>query len=254
MTPIPNVVGMIERRLLVNYRVAPDVLARLLPDPFRPHLVGGVGVAGICLIRLGQLRPAGVPPWLGLTSENAAHRVAVEWDGPEGVLGGVYVPRRDTSSRLATVVGGRLFPGEHYRARFRVHEDDGRYEVAFTSVDGSAQVEVVARTVTDLPDGSVFSSMADASTFFREGSLGYSATRRPGRFDGLELRCATWAMEPLEVEAAESSFFGDGHCFPPGSVELDSALLMGGIPVTWKRRRPLGSARSATVTGGPTCA
>lgn len=254
MTPIPNVVGMIERRLLVNYRVDPDVLARLLPDPFRPHLVGGVGVAGICLIRLGQLRPAGVPPWLGLTSENAAHRVAVEWDGPEGVLGGVYVPRRDTSSRLATIVGGRLFPGEQHQARFRVHEDAGRYEVAFTSVDGSTQVEVVARTVADLPGGSVFSSMDEASVFFREGSLGYSATRERGRFDGLELRRATWAMEPLVLEAAQSSFFGDRERFGSGTVELDSALLMGGIPVTWKRRRPLGSAHSATATGGPTCA
>lgn len=108
--PRPVMVGTIERRLLVNYRVDPDLLARVVPAPFRPQLVGGVGVAGICLIRLGHLRPVGVPSGLGLTTENAAHRVGVEWDEPDGIRHGVYIPRRDSSSRLTALVGGRLFP------------------------------------------------------------------------------------------------------------------------------------------------
>jgi len=48
--------------------------------PFRPQLVHGWAVAGICLIRLGRLRPSRVPSAVGLRSENAAHRIAVEWD------------------------------------------------------------------------------------------------------------------------------------------------------------------------------
>jgi hypothetical protein len=76
----PTLAATIERRILVNYRVDPDVLALLLPPPFRPVVVGGYGIAGICLIRLSGVRPAGVPRALGVTSENAAHRVAVEWD------------------------------------------------------------------------------------------------------------------------------------------------------------------------------
>lgn len=57
-------------------RVDAAVLARLLPPPFRPQLVDGMGVAGSCLIRLAQLRPRFAPSFVGLTSENAAHRVA----------------------------------------------------------------------------------------------------------------------------------------------------------------------------------
>ncbi len=117
---IPAMVGTIERRLLINYRVDPDVLAQVVPEPFRPHLVNGVGLAGICLIRLGHLRPSGFPSWAGVTSENAAHRVAVKWDGPHGPEYGVYIPRRDTSSHLSALVGGRLFPGEHHRSHFSV--------------------------------------------------------------------------------------------------------------------------------------
>jgi hypothetical protein len=63
--------SVIERRLLVNYRVDPEVAARLLaplqlPTPLWPQLVNGWAVAGICLIRLGKLRPTGVPGWAGV--------------------------------------------------------------------------------------------------------------------------------------------------------------------------------------------
>src|SRR5262249_61863595 len=77
---LPSIRGVIDRRILVNYRVAPDVLARLLPAPFRPRLVHGFGMVGICLIRLREVRPALLPAWLGIASENAAHRAAVESD------------------------------------------------------------------------------------------------------------------------------------------------------------------------------
>ena len=46
---VPVLHGVIERRLLVNYRVAPDALADILPPPFRPKLVDGYAIAGICL-------------------------------------------------------------------------------------------------------------------------------------------------------------------------------------------------------------
>src|SRR6516225_10195357 len=54
---IPTLEGIIDRRLLVNYRVDPDYLQRLLPAPFRPKRIHGLGIAGICLIRLKQRRP-----------------------------------------------------------------------------------------------------------------------------------------------------------------------------------------------------
>ena len=55
---LPTVQGVIDRRILVNYRVDPVVVAKLLPVPFRPQLVNGHSIVGICLIRLKHLRPA----------------------------------------------------------------------------------------------------------------------------------------------------------------------------------------------------
>lgn len=107
---IPVIRGVIDRRILVNYRVTPDVISARLPPPFRPKLHRGWGVAGICLIRLRGVRPRWVPSWAGISSENAAHRIAVEWGDADRTLEGVYVARRDTSSRLNACAGGRLFP------------------------------------------------------------------------------------------------------------------------------------------------
>lgn len=239
MRYLPDMIGTIERRLLVNYRVDPQVLQRMLPEPFRPQLVAGAGVAGICLIRLGGLRTEGLPHSLGLTTENAAHRVAVEWDGAQGVRRGVYIPRRDTSSRLTSVIGGRLFPGEHSRAQFSSCEFGTHHAMEFASCDGAARVALSAKQAADLPGGSVFATMQEASDFFEGGCLGYSATRRPGVYQGIELCCDGWSMTPMHTEHLESSWFGNEHLFPPGSAELDSTFLMSGIAATWKARGDL---------------
>jgi len=230
---IPVIRGVIDRRILVNYRVKPDVLARLLPAPFRPKLVDGVGMAGVCLIRLKHIRPKFLPAFLGLSSENAAHRIAVEWDQDQETKEGVFVPRRDTSSRLNTLLGGRLFPGMHSHADFQVQEHDGQYRIELTSDDRQTHLLVQGHLADELPRTSIFGSISEASDFFERGSLGYSVTAQPGQFDGLKLRCVNWRVRPLAIENVSSSFFENQKSFPPGSVEFDCALLMEGIDHEW---------------------
>ena len=187
---LPVVRGLIDRRLLVNFRVDPAVIQKLLPEPFEPKLAGGFAVAGICLIRLKQIRPRGVPAVLGIGSENAAHRIAVTWDENGQQREGVYIPRRDSSSRLNALVGGTIFPGIHHHAHFDVWERDDSYHVAFSSDDGSASVLVEGRLARQLPCDSVFGSVQEASAFFEGGSFGYSPSSQPDKLDGLELRVA----------------------------------------------------------------
>ncbi|MFE1272004.1 DUF2071 domain-containing protein [Streptomyces sp. NPDC058758] len=230
----PRLSSVIERRLLVNYRVAPDAAARLLPRPLRPQLVHGHAVAGICLLRLGSVRPAWAPKAFGLRSENAAHRIAVEWDGPDGVETGVYIPRRDTASRINAWAGGRLFPGEHGRADFDVHETPGQVHVALATWDGDARVDVTIEPSDELRDSELFADLAEASRFFQRGTKGFSATGSGRHLDGMELRTDAWRVEAGRIRSAASSFFDDPDCFPPGSATLDCALLMRDVPVSWR--------------------
>ncbi len=236
---IPTLRGVIDRRILVNFSVDPEVLARIVPPPFRPKTVRGRGLAGICLIRLRAIRPRLVPAWMGISSENAAHRIAVEWDEGGELRSGVYIPRRDTSSGLNAWAGGRLFPGEHHRARFTTSEGEGSLRVAFESDDGGARLDFEGRVGGSLPPGSVFATMEEASRFFEQGSVGYSVTSRPGTYDGLELKTLDWRVEPLELVRADSSFFADRERFPEGSVSFDSALLMRDVRHEWHGRDTL---------------
>jgi hypothetical protein len=241
----PPLRAVMERRVLVNYRVDPAALAAVLPAPFRPALVADYGVAGICLIRLGHVRPAGMPSVTGLRSENAAHRIAVTWDGPDGPVTGVYIPRRDTSSRLAAAAGGRLFPGWQHPARFGVHEQDGRYRVRVHSRDGAVRIVVDGHLADAPPAGSVFADANAASLFFRCAPVGYAATPAAGVFDGVELDTVGWALRPLQLDEVASSYFDDPSRFPPGTAVVDSAFLMAGIATTWRPQPRLHAAAAA---------
>lgn len=241
-----------QRRVLVNYRMEPAALSLVLPPPFRPALVNGYGVAGICLIRLGAIRPAGLPAAVGITSENAAHRVAVEWDTPTGPVTGVYIPRRDTSSRLGALLGGRAFPGWQHRADFRVQEDDGAYRIEVSSDDGEVDIAVAAHRSNEVMPGSIFGTTDDASRFFRCAPLGYAATPVDGVFDGVALTADEWEIEALHLDEVRSSFFDDRARFAAGTAVPDSAFMMADLETTWRPQPALDASSRAPSPAGHT--
>lgn len=246
---LPTLRGVIDRRILVNYRVEPDALDDALPDGFEPQTVDGYGVGGICLIRLRDLRPRGLPALLGTRSENAAHRIAVETPRDAAEDTGVFVPRRDTSSRLGRLIGGRAFPGVQHAADFDVRESEGRYEVTMDSADGEAHVHVAGEPTDALPADSVFDSIDRASEFFRLGSTGYSPNERTGAYETVELHTLEWSVTPLAVDSVASSYF---DALADDAVAFDHALLMRDIDHEWRAGESLCStpaSASAPRTG-----
>jgi hypothetical protein len=231
---IPVIRGLIKRRLLVNFRADPEVVQRIVPKPFTPKLHAGYAIVGVCLIRLEKIRPAGLPEIIGLSSENAAHRIAVQWKDEQGTeKEGVFIPRRDTGALLNRLAGGRLFPGEHHAARFQITEHERHIDFAMESEDGKVRVKVVGDETESLPSSSYFRSLAEASSFFEGGSLGYSVTRHGNRMDGLLLRTQGWRVHSLAVTSVHSSFFSDPERFPEGSIEFDHGLIMRDVAHEW---------------------
>lgn len=228
---IPTIKGIIDRRILINYQIEADVLRNYLPKPFKPKLVKGKGIAGICLIRLKEIRPKGFPGQIGISSENGAHRIAVEWEENGALKEGVFIPRRDTSSKLNALAGGTVFPGIHHLATFTVNEFDKSYEVSFTSKDNTF-LSIKAQETENWNENSVFDDLNSVSLFFENGSVGYSPDKN--NYEGLELKTYDWKVSLLEVESVRSSFFEDRSIFPEGSVKFDNALLMKNIEHEWK--------------------
>ena len=231
---LPALQGVIARRILANFRADPAVLSAVLPPPFRPKLHNGYAIVGICLIRLEAVKPLGVLSPIGLASESAAHRLAVLWDDENGqTQEGVFIPRRDTGSLINHLVGGRLFPGEHHLADFRISDTGTNIDFAMKSRDGQVEVKVIGTVAETLPETSCFATLADASAFFETGCLGYSVRCNSEGLDGLLLQTRTWDVQALAVSGVYSSYFEDTTRFPNGSIVFDHALLMRNIKHEW---------------------
>jgi hypothetical protein len=230
---VPTIQGTIRRRILANFRVDPQAMQRQLPSRFSPKLHDGFAVAGICMIRLDHIRPKLMPEIVGISSENAAHRVAVLWDEDGSPREGVFISRRDTNSQLNILLGGRIFPGEHHQSSFNVHESDESVSITMKSADAAITVEIDGSIAEELPSTSIFSTLAEASSFFEGGAVGYSVTSDRDRLDGLRLETKEWRVEPLDVRKAYSSYFSDEAKFPKGSIEFDNALIMRNVDHEW---------------------
>jgi len=230
----PTIHGYIERRILINFTADPKLVEKVVPFPFRPKIYKDKAIVGICLIRLKNIKPKGLPDLFGVNSENGAHRIAVEWDENGITKSGVYIPRRDTSLKLNAFIGGRIFPGKHYYAKFNVAEDNGNYHIGFKSSDNT-EISIDANEATAFNDNSIFGTLENVSDFFKNGDLGYSPNK--DKFDGLRLKTYKWEVRPLNVSKVTSSFYENEKIFPKGSVTFDNALLMTNIEHEWKSER-----------------
>jgi len=231
---LPAIHGYIDRRILVNFTADPEVVRKIIPEPFKPKVYKDKAIVGICLIRLKNIKLKGLPDFIGVSSENGAHRIAVEW-GEEGeTKEGVYIPRRDTSLRLNTILGGRIFPGKHYLAKFNVKEGGGNYHIDFTSSDNTS-ISIDAKETDDFGSKSIFETLENASAFFEKGAVGYSPNK--DKYEGLNLQVYTWQVRPLEVTDVHSSFYENESVFAGGSVQFDNALLMTRVEHEWKSMR-----------------
>lgn len=228
---IPTIKGIIDRRILINFIADPEVVQKIISKPFSPKIYKDKAIVGICLIRLKHIRLKGFPAFMGISSENGAHRIAVEWDENGQIKEGVYIPRRDTSSWLNSLAGSRIFPGKHHQAKFDVEEANGHYHVAFKSSDNTS-ISIDAALTEKLSRESIFNDIKEVSEFFRNGSTGFSP--HGNNYEGLLLKTFNWEVEPLKVSKVHSSYFEDEILFPKGSVQFDNALLMTQIHHEWK--------------------
>jgi len=233
MIQIPVIEGTLDRRILLNYHFDPEYLRKFLPKPFEPRVHNDHGVGGICMIRFHRLRPRHFPNVLGIDSENAAHRIAVQWSQEGTRHEGVFIPRRDTASAFNYWAGGRIFPGIFQKTTFKVEETAGYYHIEIADPGEKPHVIFDGEDTAEFSRSSVFSCLKEASDFFAKGAIGYSASRDRIHFQGMELRLLEWHISSLKINTAYVRLYEDGHTFPKGSVQIDSAMVMRRLKHEW---------------------
>lgn len=222
---VSEVQARLRRRLLISYRLDPAIAAGLLPEGFRPQTIDGSALAGVCVLGLEAIRPRWLRVGWGLRSENAAHRMAVEWDGPDGVQRGVFIFERHSSALHPVLLGGRLFPGVHRRARFTTQESDGRFALTMDAGEHSLDADV---EIGGEWSSGVFASVEEASDFYRAGRIGWSLGRDGRRVEPVALTSEAWAVEGARLHSLRSSFF---DALPEGSAVFDSVVVMRDLPL-----------------------
>jgi hypothetical protein len=230
---LPVLNGTIDRRILINYRVSPEIVRVLLPPHLEPLIINGYASAGICLLRLKNIGVKNTPHIFRITSENAAHRFLVRYKNGDRESRGVYIPRRDTDSMLNVLLAGKLFAWPHFSAKFKVDEQKENYSVEMRSADLKTTLQVSAHLTNSFPATSMFDSLDHASACFCDCSIGISPSPVPNKYKTIQLKTTSWAVRPLTITRLCSNYFEDTRLFPEGSIEFDNALLMEGIKHEW---------------------
>ncbi len=226
--------GTIDRRVLINYRLDPMCLDKILPEPFKPRLFNGYALGGICLIRFKDMRPTWLPKFLGTSSENGTHRFCVEWVENGKPRTGIYIMKRFTNSRLHEFGGGKIFPGNLTFSKFLVDEGSGKYHISFESNENDYVDVLVTEATAKFPSNSVFSNIQEASQFFEKDDIGYSTMDNKKNHQGIKLVTSNWEVSPLNVLSVKSSLFTNEKIFPDSSAQIDHSLLMKNIKHDWQ--------------------
>lgn len=235
----PAIHGVVDHRVLVNYRVDPEDLDTALPGPFRGREVGesGKGIGTVCLTKIENARPKFAPESVGVSVRSVTHRIYAEMETARGNRFCAYAPVRGVSSRFCAVVGRRALPAELDCAEFSVGERGDTQQMRVDCGGEYASVEFRETDREEVDEDSVFYSVESASVFLCEGGVEYSPLGDGYRYGGVEFCPSERELEPVDVADARSSYFETlGGAF-------DSAFRMEGIEHEWQPRRSVGKRR-----------
>ncbi len=216
----------IVRRLLVNFRTDPGLVAAQLPDRLIADEVGGFAMVGICAISLRSIRPPGVPTRVGLSTDNVAQRIAVR-DADTGERG-VYVARRDTSSRIAASLAATIFPARLGHSQVTVIDDVERVNLVSRPNRPGAELDLVVSAADGLGADSVFDGVDTAANWLRDAAVGW--TFEGDRVERVTLDTGRWPVTPLRIEHVRSQWHHDRF---RASLEFDHALIVRDLHARW---------------------
>jgi hypothetical protein len=227
----PALRGRIDRRISVFYRLDPMAARELLPAPLRPRLVRGWALGGVCILRLARMRPRMLPIPLGLASELAWHRIAVEWEEDGRPMHGHYLLRSETDSRLAPFPGARLVPSPDDCTRIEVRSSDAALTARVESGDGTTDLDLAA-SLGGWRSDALFKSANAARASIASGHVVWDGDEQ-GELEGVELRSTGGTAQGLEVVRLASTWFDDRARFSLGTATLDCAIVVRDADHEW---------------------
>lgn len=232
--PVP-MTTVFRRCLLLNYALKPEALAAVLPAGVEPDVWHGRAWLSVVAGDLRRMRPAGVPPALGVTYRQIVYRAVVRCGGRRGV----YFLRSDADSAIMNVGGNLMSFFRFHRADIAWTEDDLGLRVRVGSRDGTADLDLALGSGDEagLPRGSAFGDLAEAKGCLVELYTAFHPRAHQGRVDVVRIRREDWRLTLPPVLEARCAYLDGTGPFPAGGAALDSVFAVRDLPYHWYRLR-----------------
>ncbi|KAA9339341.1 hypothetical protein F0P96_01570 [Hymenobacter busanensis] len=228
--------AQLDRTTVLTFAAPITELQKLIPPCLSLDTLDNTwGFVAAALVQTQQLRPHGLPAWLGSSFFLIGYRVFVRYTTPAGKrLRGLYILRSETD-KAAMQLLGNLFTSYHYHTiDVRQVVDDSCLMVESKRASLVIQLETAPEDAVLLPSGSPFTSWQQARRFAGPLPFTFSFQPRQQQVVIVEGVREAWHPQPLRVLQAQVGFLNQLNL--PG-LRLASAFTMTNIPYHWKKGR-----------------
>jgi hypothetical protein len=234
--PFP-VEAFFEYSLVLTFAAPRAELQALLPAPLVPDTFqDDWGFLAVALVQTRQLRPKGMPAWLGQDFFLLGYRVFVRYPASTGKrLRGLYILRSETDQARMTALGNLFTHYRYHTVDIAQHEAAGRLTVASQRADFRVTLAAPSpKAEVALPLQSPFASWAEARRFAGPLPFTFSATATPGQMLIVEGLREHWQPQAVAVESCHVGFLEQ---LPLSKLVLANAFIIRDIPYQWKKGR-----------------
>ena len=232
--PFP-VEAFFEHSLVLTFAVPKAELAALLPEPLVPDtFTDDWGFLAVALVQTRNLRPQGLPAWLGQDFFLIGYRAFVRYPSPTGKrLRGLYILRSETDKTRMAVLGNLMTHYRYHTVDIAQQHTAGRQRIASQQANFHVEFAPPAPDVA-LPPHSPFATWAEARRFAGPLPFTFSADEKPGRMLIVEGVREHWQPQPVAVASYRVGFFEQ---LGFSQLHLANAFAVRGIPYSWKKGR-----------------
>lgn len=196
--------------LFASYPVDPGVVAPHVPDGLEVDTFDDDAYLSVVPFVIGDIRPAGLPATVGVTTPELNLRTYVRADGAPGV----YFFSLDADDLLG-VAGARLFNHLPYYYADMDYEPGTR--TRFESQRRTPGSRSVRFSATYGPDGDRYRPDADTVEHFLVERYRYFAEGQDGRIRYANIEHEPWTLRPATWSVAENTLFRANGFEPPES-------------------------------------
>ncbi len=241
--------GRLAECVLLAYRTPAASVRALLPAGVELVTHRDWAFWNIVVCRVADMRPAGLPAWLGISYSHVAYRLYARARTADGTnVEGLYFLRSDADNALITGAGDWLSDFRFHRAAIDLQTTDSAVELRVVSRagrTGDASLSGRQMPAAELSPGSCFSTVAEAAAFLKYRPLGLAVDARNTTLKLAEVFRdeQQWREHPLRVTEAHWHFLDD---LGQHDAKLECATRVAPIDYRWRLgRRSTLAARSS---------